>query len=178
MHTTSKHLLILNNMNQLSGVWQMKWALSGLILFYLALAGCSSKPVYRTDYQLIEPSSINGRQCTTQCATNRLLCQQNENSERMRCEDQGKQRSKQCKKAAYQDYRQCMHQSQYGGKHRGSMESSCNSIKNSKVQQCDSGYNRCERRSRCEPKYRACFSNCGGKVKAKTYCVRNCDKKK
>ena len=154
----------------------------GMILLILVtvftITACSNKPVYRTSYDLIQPSSINGRQCTTQCGTNRLLCQQNERAERRQCEEQERLNAKQCKKNAQVDYRNCMKQASYGGNYRASMQSSCNSIRNSKVLSCDNNYSRCDRRSRCEGAYRSCFSNCGGQVKKKTYCVRNCDKQK
>lgn len=155
-----------------------KYIISFMLVMAFTITACSNKPVYRTSYDLIQPSSINGRQCTTQCDTNRLLCQQNERAERSQCEDRERSNAKQCKQNAYVDYRNCMQQASHLGKYRASTESNCNSIRNSKVSSCDNNYSRCDRRSRCDGAYRSCFSNCGGTVKKNTYCVRNCEKKK
>lgn len=144
----------------------------------MVLAGCSSDPVYRTSYQLTEPATLAGRQCTTQCETNRMLCQQNASAEQAQCRQRAQDDAKDCKRRARSDYNNCMSQSRYGGSYRASMERSCRSILQSSTMQCDSRYDRCELdTTQCDTGYRSCFATCGGKVDKQVRCVANCDKK-
>ena len=154
--------------------------LLGLVLMVLLLeGGCSTDPVYRTEYQLTQPASIAGRQCVTQCETNRMLCIQNKREEQTQCETRAKDEALSCKQQARQDYSNCMRTASHTGNYRASTESNCRSILQSSSMQCDNRYSRCDMdSSACDRSYRGCFSNCGGQVDKQVRCVANCDKQK
>lgn len=151
-------------------------------LFFVALfliGGCSTAPVYRTQYQFTQPSSIEGRQCATQCETNRMLCVQNKRGEQTQCEARAKDDALSCKQQARQDYGNCMRSASHTGNYRASTESNCRSILQSSSMQCDNRYSRCDMdSSACDSGYRGCFSNCGGQVDKQVRCVANCDRQK
>lgn len=153
----------------------VKTVLGLAVAALLMLSGCSTEPRYRTSFNLVQPTTIEGRQCTTQCDTNQILCEQNERDQVYRCEENARRQTAQCEEDARRQYRSCMNQAQYGGNTRASLESSCQSILNSSTMNCGYRFNHCEAAGRCEANYRACFSNCGGQVEKHVVCVANCD---
>lgn len=141
------------------------------------MSGCSSDPVYRTSYELTQPGSSAGRQCTTQCETNRLLCEQKAATDQRQCQEDARRSTAQCKQRARTDYNNCMQQASRLGSYRANTERSCASILQSSTNNCDYRQDRCELDTRhCNRSYRSCFTNCGGKVSKKVRCVANCDK--
>jgi hypothetical protein len=136
-----------------------------------ALSACSSDPVYRTHYDLTAPATETGRQCTVGCETNRLLCEQRNDDRIARCEEQADRAYNNCTEDLDRRMSACISglKSQYGSRW-ATYESHCTAtVANTCYRQS------CDTESSCDGGYRACFSNCGGEVKTRSVCVRNCD---
>lgn len=147
------------------------------LVILLATTGCTTRPRYQTTFNLSPPNSIQGRQCTTQCKTNKLLCEQNEQNKAAHCEQRVQEQHRQCKRDAEDSYRSCMQEAADAGKYRAVEESSCQDNLDSHKLLCRSiNDDDCEPAGQCGGDYRACFSNCGGVVKKKVVCVANCGK--
>lgn len=134
------------------------------------LGGCSSQPVYRTQYDLTAPGTESGRQCTVGCETNRLLCEQRNDEHIARCEEQADRAFNNCSEDADRRMSSCIAdlQRQYGDRW-STYESHCHAtVSNTCSRQA------CGTASSCDNGYRACFTNCGGQVDTRAICVRNC----
>lgn len=120
-----------------------------LALALLTLIGCG--PIYDTQYQFTPPDDGNGRACIYQCENGREQCTELEEL-----------REESCENRAESEYQRCA-DNIYRRKGR------------------DPKWNECYREScssdteRCENSYRSCYQSCGGKVRAETVCVANCD---
>lgn len=141
-----------------------------LCLFALALGGCSSDPVYRTQYDLIQPTSNSGKQCVVGCETNRLLCEQRNDDRITRCEEQADRKFNNCEADAKVRLDSC----------NADLKRRYGSAWTKYATNCSaygSGCYRdvCSTRSSCDTGHRACFGNCGGEVKSRSVCVRNCN---
>ena len=128
-----------------------------LSLLAVILFGCS--PVYQTNYTYTPPKSSSGHTCILQCENNKLHCEQLEELRYQNCENK-----------AESEYRDCEHDKVYGYDKKGRW--SC-------VEDCYCWRSSCERNAeRCDAQYRICYQTCGGKVKAHTVCVANCEQEK
>lgn len=116
------------------------------------LIGCG--PVYRTEFTYVPPDSIEGRQCTVQCANVRELC-------RSRVETRASREQAACQKDVIARQATCMaaaRDDQERAKCRFST-THCRSVPDTR--QCDNEYN-------------VCYETCGGRVDAYQVCVSGC----
>ena len=134
----------------------MKRLLSALLLALL-LSACG--PMYETRYTFVPPKGSSGQACILQCENNRMQCEQLAEMRFQNCEDR-----------ADREYRDCEHEQVFGYDKKGRW--TC-------VDNCYCWRDSCERDTdRCDALYRTCYQTCGGKVKAQTVCVANCDQQK
>lgn len=115
----------------------------------VTFAGCG--PVYDTQYQFTPPENESGRTCVFQCETSKEQCQQIQEMRAESCED----------RAEY-EYERCVDRI-YRRKGREPKWHECSK------ETCSADVDRCENT------YRNCYQACGGKVRAETVCVANCD---
>ncbi|MCB0317712.1 MAG: hypothetical protein KDD56_03080 [Bdellovibrionales bacterium] len=127
--------------------------LAVVFLFFFASCG----PVYKTDYSFTAPTTQSGKTCVFQCENTKLQCVQLEEMRYERCLDR-----------ADREYDRCERNKRYKYKANGDVEcvSNCYCYRSSCSINEDS----------CDERYRSCYQACGGKVKATTYCVSNCEK--
>lgn len=149
------------------------------IVLGVALAACSTEPVYRTQYTLTPPSSAQGRTCVATCQGNQQLCIGNARAEVQKCEADRRHRQRECLDLADQNYRSCLSRIRYGNaSSRQTQRQSCESSQTLSRSNCTNRYYaNCSPDSDCDGQYRNCFRLCGGQVQARRVCVRNCDKR-
>ena len=140
-----------------------------LCLLALMLGACSSDPVYRTQYDLTQPTSSSGKQCVVGCETNRLLCEQRNDERVARCQEQAEVAFNNCEADAKTRLDACY----------ADLKNRYGSVWNKYASNCQtygSGCYRttCSTQSSCDKGYRGCFGNCGGQVVPRSVCVRNC----
>lgn len=120
------------------------------ILFSLGLAlGCAPSPVYQVKYDYLAPESAEGKECTQQCESTKLQCEQGVNKE-----------FEQDRLKLQQGYQQCLLSQSGGARAPILCHDPSQSIK--------PDY------SNCLASYNRCFERCGGRVEEKNVCVRNC----
>lgn len=144
----------------------MKTNLSLLVaLMSFILVGCGG-PRFQTVYDMSPPPDLQGRMCVNQCLDSKAYCERSELQLRIEqkkiCLLQEEHRSH----AAYEDY--LFHQKEKGEKVEKSYQDffhryACNHISEGLHSPS------------CESNYRSCYSNCGGRVTTRTFCVANCD---
>lgn len=147
-------------------------AIAGLAL--TALSACSTEPRYRTYHVYTAPDSIQGRQCTVQCQTNRLLCEQNAQLKEQRCQRREAQKYRDAVRHANRVYADCARQmrARYGP-HYTKYLPACE-YRRSNAMPTRNG-NPCTIKLSCTSHYRRCFRSCGGRIDALTRCVANCN---
>ncbi len=130
-----------------------------LCLGLLALLSACG-PIYDTQYSLIPPTTVEGRQCVGQCQQNRTICRQSCTISQQACLNDARSRAM----YEYQAYvsRQAAE--------KKPIKKSVSDFENS----YGCGTNSCE--ERCESNYRDCFGGlCGGQVIAQRVCTAFCD---
>ncbi|MBP2228041.1 hypothetical protein J2847_001323 [Azospirillum agricola] len=117
-------------------------------------------PIYDTQYSLIPPTSIEGRNCVSQCQQNRSICRQTCTIGQQSCLNEARSR-------ALYEYQAYVERQTAEKK---PIKRSISSFENTYA--C--GANSCEQR--CDADYRDCFGSvCGGQVIAQKVCTAFCD---
>lgn len=128
---------------------------SMLLAVFGLIAGCG--PIYTTDYIYHPPKTIAGKQCLINAENNKLICQQNCNTQRYRCEKEVRERAR-YEYEAYVSRRNVEHKPIKKSLRDFEFWSSCN-------QNCG-----------CNASYMANYQLCGGKIDTISHCVAFCDK--
>ncbi len=124
---------------------------SRIAAILLLLGLCSCGPIYETRHSFTPPKSAEGRNCTFQCQTVKMQCQQIEEMQEQRCNENARWQQRRCQ----QDL-----------ENRGKKE-----------RWYDCGLETCTADSeRCEETYRSCYQSCGGRVDSTSVCTYNCEK--
>ena len=126
--------------------YRILFVVVGMAPVLMTLSGCG--PIYETRYNLTPPQGQMGQICTNQCDQIRLQCIQNEDQRLQNCETQNR--------LARLEYEQC---------------------RNMKYSDCYDSSTWCDSSDHemCEGQFRACYSNCGGKVESYQVCVFGCN---
>lgn len=121
-----------------------------------ALTGCG--PMYSTNYTYTPPPTAEGRMCASQCRQISRMCVQN-------CE----MKEETCKSRARHDA--IYKFEHYAAERRAKNQSIKKDVSDfSNEYSCSSSS--CE--SNCQPEYRDCYANCGGRVTPHTVCTAFC----
>lgn len=126
------------------------------VMAMLMLAACG--PVYTTDYQMVPPTSMEGKMCANNCLMAQQNCAQACASSTSQCEQNERLR-------AENEYLKYARDRRAEGKEVKRKESSFYA-----GYQCDGD----DCTERCESSYRLCHTNCGGQVIPHTYCSAFC----
>ncbi|MEM7329297.1 MAG: hypothetical protein AAF437_11195 [Pseudomonadota bacterium] len=127
------------------------------VLIFAGLTACASGPQYRTDTSYVAPATTQGATCVASCQTSEQVC-------RSRQEDNARAEYPACMQRAKDDYKVCM---------SGQMTGNCAIFRTTSEQAC--GRRMQPSYKTCVSSYNACYQSCGGEVKQKTVCVKNCD---
>lgn len=130
---------------------------STVILVFAGLTACESGPQYRTDTSYVAPPTSQGATCVATCQTSEQVC-------RSRQEDTARAEYPACLQRAKADYKICM---------SGGSTINCSLYKDLSEQTCARDMEPSYRT--CVSSYNSCYQSCGGEVKQKTVCVKNCD---
>ncbi|BBL71996.1 hypothetical protein MoryE10_26020 [Methylogaea oryzae] len=128
-----------------------------LVGLAVMLAGCG--PIYHTDYQMLPAASAEGRMCGNSCLSSQQSCVQSCRSQSQSCEAMARLESQ-------NDYLSYVNEQQRKGKPVKKSQSDFTHYGNCSDSSCV---------ERCESDYRACHTNCGGRVIPHTYCTAFCD---
>ena len=120
----------------------------GSFCFLILPLGCAPRPVYQIKYDYFAPESAEGRECTQQCETTKIQCQEviNKELEKERLSLQ-------------QAYQQCL---------------LSQSATRSPILCSDQSQLIRVNYSNCVPDYNRCFQRCGGRLEERSVCVSNC----
>lgn len=136
----------------------------GLVALF-GLSACGG-PRYQTVYDYTPPAASEGRMCLNQCLDSKTYCERSGQQVRLEQKKMCLQQESARADAAFHDYLRDMKEAgekiekDYYDFYR---KYSCNSYSS---QASDPA---------CEGNYRACYQNCGGQVRARTFCVANCE---
>lgn len=135
------------------------------------LASCGPpQPQYRTDYELIAPSSSTGKMCANNCLLAQTNCRQSCQLQEQSCrqiEQLQQENNYLQERREYDEYVQS--RTREGKRIKRSPPSRHGGF--SSFSQCDTL--QCE--AQCDQSFNICYGNCGGKVIPHTICVENCN---
>ncbi|WP_339862906.1 hypothetical protein [Paremcibacter congregatus] len=131
----------------------------------LGLSACGG-PRYQTVYDYTPPTDGQGRMCLNQCLDSKTYCERS--GQQVQLEQKKVCLTEESARADAEFHHYMREMKQAGEKIEKDYydfyrDYSCNRYDG--------------RRSdpSCEVNYRACYQNCGGEVRAQTFCVANCD---
>ena len=120
-----------------------------IVLTFSALASCG--PIYDTEYIYDPPENSSGRACIFQCENSKNQCEELDRYRKEECERHSEWQRERCEADIWRR-------------------------KNREPKWHECGGETCSSNTeRCETSYRSCYQSCGGKVRAETRCVMNCD---
>lgn len=119
------------------------------VIFLMFVSGCG--PVYQTSYSFVPPEAVAGRSCVYNCEIIKRQCIDLQNRDAQDCERRSDWEIRDC-------------------------ESRIRLAENRSPKWYECGGETCSADiERCDGEYRGCYELCGGRVKATTVCVSNCE---
>ena len=145
---------------------KIKSFLSATLLFLLASCG-PPQPFYQTSYQMIAPSSENGRMCANNCLMMQQNCRGSCSIQSQQCSLNNAAAQQNARYQADRDFEDYVHERQNQGR---LIKKNRNDFYNAPSSDCSN--DACV--GQCTNDYYGCYTNCGGQVIPHTNCVSNC----